>query len=236
MPKKRTASQEKKHQNETVILLHGINRNPKFLVNMAAAFEEAGYHVKNIAYPSTTMTIPEICKQYLMPAIQKSHGTIHFVGHSLGAIVIRYFLSHHKLKNLGRVVMLGPPNGGSKVADILMNISILHKLTAKYYGPAGLSLARKENLIFNQIDDKVSYPLGIIAGTNHRWVDSFSARFIFKEPNDGKVSVESTKLAGMADHIALNVPHRMGNNPEAVAQALYFIEHGHFLHQQKKSL
>ena len=160
MPKKQTISPQKKHLNETVVMLHGINRSPAFLANMATAFIQAGYNVKNIAYPSTAKTIPDICHEHLIPALSDIEGIIHFIGHSLGAIIIRYYLSHHQLTNLGHVVMLGPPNGGSKVADIFMNLDIFYKYSVKHYGPTGLSLARKENLIFSQLDKKVNYIIG----------------------------------------------------------------------------
>ena len=61
-------------------------------------------------------------------------GPIHFVGHSMGGLLTRVYLARYRPARLGRVVMLGTPNGGSELADLLKGLAIYRA----FYGPAGL--------------------------------------------------------------------------------------------------
>jgi ABC-type taurine transport system ATPase subunit len=52
----------------------------------------------------------------------------------------------------------------------------------------------------------VDFDLGIIAG--NRTIDPISSLVIgYRRPNDGKVTVENTKLEGAADHIVVATNH-----------------------------
>jgi hypothetical protein len=139
----------------------------------------------------------------------------------MGGLITRAYLKEYRPENLGRVVMLGTPNKGSQVADFLRD-NFLYK---KIYGPAGQELVtgRDADALFGKVD----YPLGIVAGTYS--IDPISSKLIIKVPSDGKVSVESTKCEGMADHILLPASHTfMPNNKEVIAAALAFVKDGAF--------
>lgn len=167
---------------------------------LARYLEREGYAVLNLNYPSTTLPIEEIV-EVIHPEIAAFAGNdpVHFVGYSMGGLVIRAYLKRHRPPQLGRVVMLGTPNHGSEVADFLKNWALYRH----NYGPAGqqigTDLAVPEGL-FGAVD----YPLGIIAGT--RSFDPL-CYYLLPRPHDGKVTVESTKLEGMSAHITLPVSH-----------------------------
>ena len=97
---------------EAVFLLHGLARTSRSMRKMKAAFEKAGYEVRSLGYPSTEKSVEDLANDHLAPAIAECQtnrpAKIHFVTHSLGAIVLRQYLSSRPLPNIGRIVMLGP--------------------------------------------------------------------------------------------------------------------------------
>jgi pimeloyl-ACP methyl ester carboxylesterase len=206
-----------------VILLHGLARSDGSLSTMAEALDEAGYTAVNHDYPSTTHTIEELADTEIVAALSKcpAEGQVHFVTHSMGGILVRQYLGKHELDRLGRVVMLGPPNKGSQVVDTLGDVPGFELIN----GPAGMQLGTGSTSVPNTLG-AATFEVGIIAGTR-----SFNLILstMLPNPDDGKVSVENTKLEGMQDHIALPVTHVfMMNDREVIEQTLYFLEHGAF--------
>ena len=210
-----------------VVLLHGIFRSSKSMKHLADALQTASYAVLNLDYPSTRYPLEsliEIIHPQIVSFAAGLSGQLHFVGFSMGGLLTRAYLSKYHPEKLGRVVMLGTPNKGSEVADFLQNRWLFRKL----YGPAGQQLITNQQA-FHHVWKAVDYELGIIAG--NRTIDPISS-WIIGQPNDGKVSIESTKLAEMKDHIVVPATHTFfPQNKEAQSQTLRFLQTGQFLHK-----
>jgi len=221
-----TASRAADEHSDYIVLLHGIARGSQSMEKMATRLTQAGYHVINIDYLSQEYTIDRLADNIytqLAPLTKDTHYNIHFVGHSMGGLVIRAIIKRHRPENLGRVVMLGTPNQGSEVADFLKN----NILFQNFYGPAGLQLSTDQRGIAN-LFGPVDFDLGIIAGT--RSIDPLSS-VMLPGRDDGKVTVERTKLKGMKDHVILPTTHTfMMRNNRVIAQTEHFLKHGTFLH------
>lgn len=210
--------------DECVVLLHGMARTSRSMSKMAGALKEAGYTVVNYDYPSTSENIETIAKDYLPKAIAqcKPNAKVHFVTHSLGGIIVRKYLSDNKLQALGRVVMLGPPNKGSEIVDTLKNFPGFKLIN----GPAGMQLGTDKVSIAHSLG-AVSYPVGIIAGSST--INPILSQML-PNPDDGKVSVESTKVDGMTDHMIVPVSHPfLMRDNDVILQVKAFLKTGKFL-------
>ena len=213
--------------SEHVILLHGLSRTSAAMAPMAETLARAGYTVHNLDYPSRTAPISQLADDAIGPALAECRAQgaekIHFVTHSLGGILVRsYFSRHAPDATLGRVVMLGPPNQGSEVVDRLRDWWLFKKIN----GPAGQELGTDAASTPNRLGP-ANFTVGIIAGRRSiNWINSF---VMIPGPDDGKVSVEHTKLAGMTSHIVLPTTHPfMARNRAVIAQTLAFLHTGAF--------
>ena len=207
-----------------IILVHGLGRSKFSMLEPAIFFRTKGYQVINFDYPSTEYKIQELSEKYLHDAIKKCKDDdkkINFVTHSLGGIIVRYYLNKYNLENIGRVVMLSPPNNGTKLADIIGDFPSIRWRN----GPAIGQLKTDRESLPNSLGP-VNFETGIITG--NRSYSIFSSLLLSGE-DDGKVSVKSAKVKNMKDFLIVNRTHTFIMNSDIVLEQAYnFIKYGRF--------
>jgi pimeloyl-ACP methyl ester carboxylesterase len=208
---------------DCVVLLHGLARSPRAMTELELTLIEDGYRVANVSYPSREYPIEQLAPMAVEEGLERCAGArrVHFVTHSLGGILVRYYYADHDAGRVGRVVMLAPPNQGSKVADALRDIAGFDWLN----GPAGSQLGKGEDSLPKSLGTP-AFEFAVIAG--NRSIDPVSSA-ILDDPDDGKVSVDDTKLDGMSDFRVVEVSHAfIMKNDEVIALTRRFLRTGSF--------
>ena len=210
---------------EHVILLHGLTRSSRSLKKLGRYLIDSGYCIHNVNYPSTKFPIQQLADETVHLAVLQIElipaDTIHFVTHSMGAIVIRYYLKNHDLPHLGLVVMLCPPNKGSKFASIFKNIPLYKKIT----GSSGQQLGMAADSIPIALGP-VDFETGVLAGNRSDY--PLNSLFL-PGPDDGIVSVENTKIVGMSDMRVLPYGHAsILHHDDVFEQVVFFLRNGRF--------
>ena len=215
------------NSDECVVLLHGMGRTQNSMGKIEERLQEKGYRVRNESYPSTTDSVFELAESTVGDGVQycAQHNALklHFVTHSLGGILVRVYLQNNTIEQLGRIVMLAPPNQGSEVADLLKDYSVYDMAM----GPAGQALGTADDSLPNQLKP-IAGEIGVIAGnfSSDPW---FSP--LIPGEDDGKVSVERTKLAEMQDFLVADSGHTfIMRNDEVIDQIVLFLHQGKFNH------
>jgi pimeloyl-ACP methyl ester carboxylesterase len=195
------------------------------MLPLSFALQATGYGTRLLDYPSTRYSIERLTEEYLGRYIQSLNHeeVLHFVAHSLGAIMLRYYLENHKVENIGRIVMLAPGNAGSPSLSLYRR----HPLFSVFLGPAGVQSADDRCFACTLTDERLP-ETGIISGCVAFDPASY---FSMEWPHDGKTTVQGTKLKGMKDHVVLPASHElMMFDPIAIYQTINFLRHGYFKH------
>lgn len=200
--------------DECVVLIHGLNRSWRAMEPMAESLRDAGWSVVNVDYPSQAGPVEVIAPMAVDTGLEQCRAAgaqqVHFVTHSIGGILVRYSQHTAPIPNLGRVVMLAPPNQGSEVIDIARD----WPTTELFAGEAGMQMGTDPDSIPKQLGP-VDFELGVIAGTGSI---NFVMSAMLPEPNDGKVSVASTRVDGMNDFLIVDIDHHYITESETVIQ------------------
>ncbi|MEM9758417.1 MAG: alpha/beta hydrolase [Pseudomonadota bacterium] len=210
---------------ECVILLHGLARTEDAMQPMAEFLAAEGFDTANVGYPSREKSIEKLAPAAIEQGLNQcaKADRVHFVTHSMGGILVRYYLGKKPLERLGHVVMLAPPNQGSEVVDRLRTVPGFDLIN----GPAGLQLGTGENSLPRQLGP-VDYSVGIIAGS-----ETFNPLLsqALPNPDDGKVSVDATRVEGMSDFLVVPHSHPFIMRAESVKrQTSFFLRNGRFDH------
>jgi len=215
-------NEEVSDNKEIVVLLHGLGRNTTSMWLLASRLEDAGYDVHRVGYSSLDQMPEEILKDISLQinqCCQNHTQNVHFVGHSLGGLMVRAYLQNNKIDRLGSVVLLGTPNQGSEMADHFINSCVMDIV-----GPTAKALGTDKNSFPKSLKAPY-YPVGIIAGETSDNINNT----IIPGKDDGLVSIEATKIDGMTDFIIIKTSHSMMRyNSEVADQTIEFIKNGVF--------
>jgi triacylglycerol lipase len=216
--------QRKGRQPGYAVLLHGMGRTHRSMNRIERSLSKEGYEVINIGYKSTRQPIDdlvEVINSTVRTRCTNDTMKVSFVTHSLGGILLRSYLKKHRDVNLGRVVMLSPPNGGSELVDRFGGVWAYKKIT----GPAGQVLGTGQDDLPRALGP-VDFDLGVIAGGQS--LNPLYSYFIGGR-DDGKVSVASSAVEGMRDFLVVDSSHTfIMQRSHVIQQVLHFLEHGHF--------
>ncbi len=218
-------SEEPDGNGQCVVLLHGLFRSSLAMKPLEWHLEGEGYTVVNLSYSSTLYSIEELAETAVRESLQSCHSQgvhrIHFVTHSLGGILVRQFAANEKIEGLERVVMLGPPNQGSQVADYYSSKGWL-----SFFEPQAMVQLGTGDESIPRALGPVDFELGVIAGTVRE--ETLLPGFP-DEVSDGTVSLSEAMVPGMLELLQMPVTHTfMVWNPMVMSQVVHFLQYGTF--------
>jgi pimeloyl-ACP methyl ester carboxylesterase len=220
-----------KTDGDYVVLLHGLGNNPLSMEICGYHLRKEGYNVINVGYPSLRYDLATLSELYLDKAISEQctdpKKQIHFVTHSMGGILLRQYLHNNPTRiNLGRVIMLAPPNKGSEVADFVKE----HPALCSLIGPSGSQLGTSQQDAPSLLGP-VAYEVGVIAGDKpfHPFTDS-----LITGRHDGLVAVEHARVDGMSGFIVVPCSHSLIVADKRVQEQISaFLKTGKFISESQ---
>lgn len=195
--------------NELVYVLHGFAGRPILMARVARYLRQNNYTVRNWGYRSIRKSVPFHAvrlRDDIAKAVDEAEWSrIHFVTHSLGGIVVRHMLSECISSVFGRIVMVAPPNSGSRLARV-------GSVFLRGLCPALRDISTERSSLIHSLCTSHDIEIGIIAGAGD-WV----------------VRPPSTHLPNARDYIVLRAGHlRLPLVKACAEQATHFLRHGSF--------
>lgn len=210
-------------EKEKVVLLHGFGRDKSAMWLLASRIEEGGFDVVQIGYDSLGAPPEEITRsvaEQIETCCGDSQSQVHFVGHSLGGLIIRAYLAEERRVNRGRVVLIATPNSGTPLVDDYRDTWLMDLA-----GPTARALGTDPESFPNSLPAP-DYPVGVIAGVRQAGIEEDDR---MPGVDDGVVPVESAKLEGMTDFVIVRSSHSLMRYSRSVAkQTLTFLRSGTF--------
>jgi pimeloyl-ACP methyl ester carboxylesterase len=198
-----------------VLLVHGIWNARHWLTPFALRLRREGLAPGLFGYDSV-LRDPERAGDRLIAHLRR-HPVELLVGHSLGGLVILEALRRAPELPVRRVVCLGSPLRGSGVAAAIGGRA-----------PLSLLLGRSRDLLETGCAPwQGPAAVGVVAGNRPRGVGGWFVRM--DGDSDGTVTVDETRLPGLADHCIVPASHSgLVLSDAAARQAGHFLHHGRF--------
>ena len=208
--------------NDIVVLVHGLWMPGWVMKVMEIRLRRCGFHPVVFSYPSMRSSLSHNASLLSHFVAGSTASRIHFIGHSLGGLLVLQMLAEFPEQRTGRVILAGSPYNASCVAT---------RLSRRKPGHYILGRSMLQWLGQKAPERHTQYELGVIAGRK----SIGAGRLIYRlsRPNDGVVTVAETRIPNMSDQIVLNVSHSgMLLSAELAFQAYSFLRNGHFLHNR----
>ena len=222
--RRRTRNPIRLRNGHLVMLVHGLGRSAGAFTEMEDALRGKGYETASVNYPSTRQGIQENADS-LEKIIRSLDGvdTLSFVTHSLGALVVRDLISRADAwrdeARIHRIVMIAPPNQGSRLADRLKEVPAYQWLTGE--SGQGLTTDAAAKLPVPDVE------FGIIAGGRG---NELGFNPLLSGDDDGFVAVSETRLDGARDFLLVPTTHGLvDDHPQTIEATLNFLRDGRFL-------
>jgi pimeloyl-ACP methyl ester carboxylesterase len=203
---------------ESVVLVHGIWMNGIEFWRLRQNLTRAGYECHVYKYHVWGKSLAETATRLHDFVETLDTPIVHFVGHSLGGIVLMHLFDQFPFIKKGRVVLLASPVNGSVVSKRLASTSLTRWTLgqSKEKGLGGDVPVWKGLRDIGTISGSFPLGVGLFVGGLHM-------------PHDGTVSVEETELKGATDCIVMPVGHMtMLLSLEAAQQVIIFLRTGRF--------
>ena len=207
-----------------VIVIHGLFMNRLIMQPFTDRLHYLGWQTETFAYNSLNIELEEIY-QRLDNLLSNAHDMpVHLVGHSLGGLIIRYYLHQHRPRGVSSVVTLGTPHQRTSSAERLQQLGM-----GWLIGNSG-----SHGLLESDLPDHwdVPIPLGTIAGTTAVGMRPLLFWQLDQEPSDGLVLVREACLPGETDHIDVSATHtNMIYTWDVIHQVDHFMQYQRFDHE-----
>jgi pimeloyl-ACP methyl ester carboxylesterase len=202
------------------ILVHGLWMQGFALTVIRRRLEADGtVRAQLFSYPTIVGSMGDHVRRLIDYARAQEVERLHFVGHSLGGLVILRALEVTADLPPGRAVLLGSPLQGSRAVQTFARLP---------FGRALIGSALAEECIdCSPREWSGRREVGVIAGSMGFGVGRLLANL--EDEHDGTVMVAETRLPGAKDHLIVPASHTgLLLSAEVAAQTRHFLEHGVF--------